>query len=104
VLNDSIQEDRLDDLVCVCDALNDCPAAIDLILQLYPPTTLLAPLETVCNTWNFTENYMDVDDGNSSVDSDDMDGLQHWYFKFGKVWMLVLLVMSKSDVSGMAHC
>jgi hypothetical protein len=104
VLNDSVQEGSLDDLVCVCDALNDCPSAIDLVLQLYPPTTLLAPLETVCNTWNPSENYMDVDDGNSSMDGndgDEMDGLQSWFFKFGKIWMLVLLVTSKSNVSGM---
>lgn len=44
---------------------------------------------------------MDVDDGASgNNDDDDMDGIQNWYYKFGKIWIFVLVVASKFDVSG----
>jgi hypothetical protein len=48
---------------------------------------------------------MDVDDGasgnndNDDDDDDDMDGIQNWYYKFGKIWIFVLVVASKFDVS-----
>ncbi|KAI8089632.1 mediator complex subunit Med5-domain-containing protein [Halteromyces radiatus] len=88
----------------LCDALDECPSAIDLILQLYPPNVLLGPLETICNEWNPSEDYiMDVDDGasgnNDDDGDDDTDGIQNWYCKFGKIWTLVLVVASKFDIT-----
>ncbi|KAI8336319.1 hypothetical protein BC941DRAFT_503214 [Chlamydoabsidia padenii] len=106
VLNESVQDGNLRGVFCLCAALSDCPSAIDLVVQLYPPAILLGPLETVCNEWNPPENYMDVDDGacGNNVDTeddgdDDMDGIQSWYFRFGKIWTFIHLVTSKFEAT-----
>ncbi|ORZ17104.1 mediator complex subunit Med5-domain-containing protein [Absidia repens] len=91
----------------LCGALSDCPPAIKLILQLHPPSALLCPLESVCNEWNPSDDLMDVDDdfsgnGDNGIDDngdDEMNGVQSWYYKFGKIWTFVLVVANKFDIA-----
>ncbi|CAO3586334.1 unnamed protein product [Absidia cylindrospora] len=105
LLQEKAQAGDVRSLSRICDALDDCPSAIDLILQLYHPSVLLSPLESICNEWNPSEDYMDMDDGasgsneNEEDDDDDMDGIQNWYFKFGKIWTFVLVVGNKFDIA-----
>ncbi|CAO3587501.1 unnamed protein product [Absidia cylindrospora] len=91
----------------LCGALCDCPPAINLILQLHLPSALLCPLEQVCNEWSPSDDFMDVDDdssgsGDNGIDDngeDEMDGIQKWYYKFGKIWSFVLIVANKFDIT-----
>ncbi|KAI8329870.1 mediator complex subunit Med5-domain-containing protein [Chlamydoabsidia padenii] len=103
LLHDKAQAGDVRTLYRFCGALNDCPAAIDLILQMHSPTVLLSPLEMICNEWNPSDDYMDVDDGasgsNDHDDDDYMDGIQNWYHKFGNIWIFVLVVASKFDIT-----
>ncbi|ORX50217.1 hypothetical protein DM01DRAFT_1409206 [Hesseltinella vesiculosa] len=81
----------------ICSALTECPAAIDLMLELYCPQTILGPLEPICNNWTPTQDYVDL--GDSDQQDDDMDGMQPWYYKFGQVWTFVLVVASKFEIA-----
>ncbi|KAI9321329.1 hypothetical protein BX666DRAFT_2023471 [Dichotomocladium elegans] len=76
----------------ICDALNRCTNAIDLIGQLYHPSVLLSSLEELCNEWKPSDNelYMDDRSGYDSQNEEDMDGIRALYGKFGKIWTLVL--------------
>ncbi|KAI8073317.1 mediator complex subunit Med5-domain-containing protein [Gongronella butleri] len=84
----------------ICSALTECPAAIDLILELYSPRTILGPLETICNEWSPTEDYVDMGDSeNQGDEDDDVDGMQQWYCKFGNIWTFVLVVAGKFEIT-----
>lgn len=94
-----MEANNICDLSKICEALNDCPSAIDLILQLYSPSILLTPLESICNEWNASTNFMDVDGAeNLNNNSDNLTEIQNWYYSFGKIWKFVLIVASKINV------
>ena len=87
-------------LARICDALNKCPAIIDVIGQLYHPISILGPLEDLCNNWKPADSEMELD-GRSGFDSpsdEDTDGVQVLYGKYGKIWTLAILVLNKFNV------
>lgn len=101
MLRDKAESRDIYALAKLCDALNKCPCAIDLIGQLHHPFILLEPLEQFCNEWKPSDSEMDVDNRSSSESDhdDDMDGVRVLYSKFGKVWTLVVLIVRKFNVS-----
>ncbi|KAI7883594.1 hypothetical protein K492DRAFT_143702 [Lichtheimia hyalospora FSU 10163] len=100
LLRDKAESRDIYGLAKICDALNKCPCAIDLIEQLHHPLMLLEPLEQFCNEWKPSDSEMDVDNrSNSESDNDDdMDGVRVLYGKFGKVWTLVVLIVRKFNL------
>ncbi|CAO3649349.1 unnamed protein product [Cunninghamella echinulata] len=100
LLQEKAETNNIRDLSKLCTALNDCPSTIDLILQLYPPSVLLTPLENVCNEWNPSDAFMDIDSAENANSNDDgLTGVQSWYCSFGIIWKFVLIVASKFKIN-----
>ncbi|KAI7902556.1 mediator complex subunit Med5-domain-containing protein [Cokeromyces recurvatus] len=85
---------NFDALSAICEALLETPSSLDLILQLYTPQALLSPLESICNHWEPSHYGIQTESLESNA-MNELEGMQLLYFKFGKIWKLVVSAVKR---------